>query len=85
MRHPTSRGWFDEVDRLYPGSRPGSLPRAGNPVWVQVRALSGFRIHVETELPGAEGKKVNFADAKRSYANKTSFELARSLMMCAVR
>jgi len=48
-------------------------------------ALSGFRIHVETELPGAEGKKVNFADAKRSYANKTSFELARSLMMCAVR
>jgi len=59
-----------------------------NPVWVQVRALSGFRIHVETELPGAEGKKVNFADAKRSYANKTSFELARSLMIfrvCAVR
>ena len=64
-------------------SKTGVRPTAGE--WLQVRALSGFRIHVAPELPGAEGRKVDFADAKRSYANKSSFELARSLMMCAVR
>lgn len=67
--------------------------------WLQVRALSGFRIHVAPELPSAEERNmdfqdatrssnVDFADAKRSYANKSNFELARSLLIfrvCAVR
>jgi len=53
-----------------------------------VRSLSGFRLHVELDLPAAEAKNLDFADAQRSYVNQTSYELARSLMIfkvCGVR
>ena len=44
--------------------------------------------HMELDLPAAEAKNLDFADAQRSYVNQTSYELARSLMIfkvCAVR